>query len=48
MVVRAHSGPIPVPTERAVINIDDPRLSWMREHGSLHIPDVQRSRTTSQ
>ena len=40
MVVRAHSGPIPVPTERAVINIDDPRFSWMREHGSLHIPDV--------
>ena len=42
MVVRAHSGPIPVPTERAVINIDDPRFSWMREHGSLHIPDVSQ------
>ena len=42
MVVRAHFGPIPVPTERAVINIDDPRFSWMREHGSLHIPDVSQ------
>ena len=42
MVVRAHSGPIPVPTERAVINIDDPRFSWMREHGSLHITDVSQ------
>ena len=42
MVVRAHSGPIPVPTERAEISIDDPRFSWMREHGTLHIPDVSQ------
>ena len=42
MVVRAHFGPIPVPTGRAVINIDDPRFLWMREHGSLHIPDVSQ------
>jgi GAF domain-containing protein len=25
-----------------VINIDDPRFLWMREHGSLHIPDVSQ------
>jgi two-component system, NtrC family, sensor kinase len=41
MVVRAHFGPIPVSTGR-VINIDDPRFPWMREHGSLHIPDVSQ------
>ena len=38
MVVRAHFGPIPV--GRFAVNIDDPRFPWMREHGSLHIPDV--------
>jgi GAF domain-containing protein len=42
MVVRAHFGPIAVPTARAEINIDDPRFVWMREHGSLHIPDVSQ------
>jgi GAF domain-containing protein len=40
MVVRAHFGPIPVPNDRAEINIGDPRFLWIREHGSLHIPDV--------
>jgi len=42
MVVRAHCGPIPVPTDRAVINIEDPRFLWIREHGPLHIPDVSQ------
>ena len=42
MVVRAHFGPIAVPTDRAEINIDDPRFLWMREHGTLHIPDVSQ------
>ena len=42
MVVRAHFGPIPVPTDRAEITIDDPRFLWMREHGSLHIPDMSQ------
>ena len=27
-------------TERAEISIDEPRFRWMREHGTLHIPDV--------
>ena len=39
MVLRAHFGPIPI--GRAEISIDDPRFRWMREHGTLHIPDVR-------
>ena len=39
MVVRAHFGPIPIrPRE---ISIDAPQFRWMREHGTLHIPDVR-------
>src|SRR5262245_54285591 len=40
MVVRAHFGPIPVPEHRVSIDIADPRFSWMKEHGTLQIPDV--------
>jgi GAF domain-containing protein len=39
-VARAHFGPIPVPVEREEISIDRPHISWLREHGTLHIPDV--------
>ena len=39
MVVRAHFGP--VPTGRVEISIDDPRFHWMREHGTLHVPDTR-------
>ena len=39
MVVRAHFGPIPI--SRVEISIDEPRYRWMREHGTLHIPDVR-------
>ena len=38
---RAHFGSIPVPERRVLINIDDSRFLWMREHGMLHIPDVR-------
>ena len=38
MVARAHFGPIPI--GRVEISSDDPRFHWMREHGTLHIPDV--------
>ncbi|HEX2931429.1 MAG TPA: GAF domain-containing protein, partial [Candidatus Binatia bacterium] len=38
-VLRAHFGPIPDP--RAAISMDDPRFHWIREHGTLHIPDVR-------
>ena len=41
MVVRAHFGPIPTPTGREEISIDEPRPRWVREHGTLHIPDVR-------
>jgi GAF domain-containing protein len=40
MLQRAHFGPIPVPTSRVEISIDEPHYRWMREHGTLHVPDV--------
>ena len=39
IVLRAHFGPIPVVRGRD--RIDEPRFRWMREHGTLHIPDVR-------
>ena len=39
MVSRAHFGPIPIATSRVEMSIDEPRFRWMREHGTLHIPD---------
>ena len=39
MVPRAHFGPVPM--GRAEISIDEPQYQWMREHGTLHIPDVR-------
>ena len=39
MVARAHFGPIPI--GRVEISIDEPQYRWMREHGTLHIPDVR-------
>src|SRR5262249_16206804 len=41
MVSRAHVGPIPVPRSRVEISVDDPVFPWIREHGTLHIPDVR-------
>ena len=38
MVPRAHFGPIPM--GRFEISIDEPQYQWMREHGTLHIPDL--------
>ncbi len=40
MVSRAHFGPIPI--DRVEISIDEPRFRWMREHGTLHIPESAR------
>ena len=45
MIARAHFGPIPMP--RNEVGIDAPEFLWMREQGTLHIPDV-RSRIISQ
>ncbi len=38
MVSRAHFGPIPI--VRAEINIDESNFRWVRDHGTLHVPDV--------
>ena len=38
MVPRAHFGPIPIGRVRS---IDEPQVRWIREHGTLHIPDVR-------
>ena len=39
MVSRAHFGPLPI--SRVEISIDEPQFRWMREHGTLHIPDAR-------
>ena len=39
-VLRAHFGPLPDPRS-ARVSIDEPRYHWIREHGTLHIPDVR-------
>ena len=38
MVPRAHCGPIPIGLVE--ISIDEPQFRWIRENGTLHIPDV--------
>ena len=44
LVSRAHIGPIPVPERREEISIDTPQFRWLREHGALHVPDVDTQR----
>ena len=39
LVMRAHIGSIPL--ARAEISIDEPQVRWIREHGTLHVPDVR-------
>ena len=39
MVQRAHFGPIPLAASRSVSTTHDYR--WMREHGTLHVPDIR-------
>jgi signal transduction histidine kinase len=41
MVQRAHFGSIPLSGSAVAISIDSPQYRWMREHGTLHIPDVR-------
>jgi signal transduction histidine kinase len=38
-VARAHFGPIPI--GRVEVSVDVPQVLWMREHGTLHIPDTR-------
>src|SRR4029078_4166774 len=40
MSARAHFGPIPILVGEISLS-DEPRFRWMREHGTLHIPDVR-------
>ena len=39
MIPRAHFGSVPVPGVE--IGIDAPPVRWVREHGTLHIPDIR-------
>jgi two-component system, NtrC family, sensor kinase len=39
LVARAHFGSIPI--RRGEISMDQPQHRWMREHGTLHIPDAR-------
>ena len=43
MVLRAHFGPLVI--NRVEIGIDEPQFSWIREHGTLHIPDASDETT---
>ena len=37
-----------IPIGRVEISIDEPQFRWMREHGTLHVPDVRECRMISQ
>jgi signal transduction histidine kinase len=39
MAARAHFGQIPI--TRVEIDIDEPYFQWIRERGTLHIPDIR-------
>jgi signal transduction histidine kinase len=41
MVARAHFGPLSIATGREELSIDSPQFRWIRERGTLHIPDGQ-------
>src|SRR5262249_40872988 len=41
LVWRAHFGSIPVTSTRLQISSDESQVRWMREHGTLHVPDVR-------
>jgi GAF domain-containing protein/two-component sensor histidine kinase len=39
MVPQAHFGPIPI--GRGAVSVEEPQVVWLREHGTLHIPDTR-------
>jgi GAF domain-containing protein/anti-sigma regulatory factor (Ser/Thr protein kinase) len=41
MAARAHFGPVPIPSGRVEISVNEPQIRWLREHDTLHIPDVR-------
>ncbi len=40
LVARARFGSIPIPIDRVEISTDEPHHQWVRDHGTLHVPDV--------
>jgi GAF domain-containing protein len=40
MVPRAHFGPMPI--NRVEIGVDEPMYRWLREQGTLHVPDTRK------
>ena len=40
MVPRAHFGPIPIHVRAVELSSDRAEFQWMREHGTVHIPDI--------
>ena len=39
MILRSHFGSMPI--GRVEISVDEPQYRWMRDHGTLHIPDIR-------
>ena len=39
LTVRAHYGSIPI--GRVDVSVDEPTFHWIRQHGTLHIPDTR-------
>jgi GAF domain-containing protein len=44
LVSQAHFGSVPIVAGREAISIDELHYRWVREHGTLHIPDVRARR----
>ena len=40
LVFRAHFGSLPIPIARGEISVHEPQHRWMRDHGTLHVPDT--------
>ena len=45
MIPRGHFGPVPI--TRVQISVDEPYFHWMRDHGTLHIPDINEQAEVS-
>ncbi|TMA82259.1 MAG: GAF domain-containing protein [Deltaproteobacteria bacterium] len=41
MLLRAHFGSVPIPVGVVELDIDEPWIRWVREHGALHVPDAR-------
>ena len=45
MIPQGHFGPVPI--TRVQISVDEPYFHWMRDHGTLHIPDINEQAEVS-